>query len=113
VYIKKETKQVGLHLSYSEITVNESQEGKETKNWENIRGALVIPVTPINTSTRKVDLVVNQSKGKQEYTAYENEKGELVKEAFLEDSSSFWAQAGLSEEGPIALETNKPLTIKA
>jgi hypothetical protein len=106
VYINKATKQVGLVLTQKKIFVNcFGGEG------DTIQGAVVIPVTPINTKTSTLTLTANgNGKGAQEDTSYENEKSETVK-AHLEWNLGSGYIAAALETGAISATTSKPLTI--
>ncbi len=44
-----------------------------------VRGATLCPVSPVNTKTTTFTITCSQSGGKQEFTEYENEKGEKIK----------------------------------
>jgi hypothetical protein len=71
-----------------------------------VRGSVVIPVTPINTKTSKVDWVIKgNGKGKPNVTSYENEKGE-VKKAKLEVESVDGSREN-------AMEVNEELDLTA
>jgi hypothetical protein len=106
-YISKATKRVGLVLKLNEVEV--SCGGVE---YALIRGSVVVPVTPINTKTSKVDLVIKTVSGKQEVSSYENEKGE-VKTVKLEMAIPAWENVTFEVGQEIKLASSKPLTIDA
>jgi hypothetical protein len=107
-YIKKATKQVGIVLKLNEIPI---VCGKTTIN---IKGGLVIPITPINTKTSTLDLRFNGAAGIQEFTSYENEKGEIKHEAML-TWFGVWRESDLviNEGKQLELPTSKAVTINA
>jgi hypothetical protein len=111
VYIKKATKQVGVVLKLTE--------GHMLCGTQELRtqGALVIPITPINTKTSTLDVTLSGEQGKSKFEFYENEKGESVR-ARLEielKKSKIVRAADLSVNGgkELGLPTSKPVTINA
>jgi hypothetical protein len=107
VYIKKTTKQVGLLLAVSATKI---LCGNVTIN---VRGSIVIPVTPINTLTSALTIIVHGTNGKSEFRSYENEKGE-TKGAHLETNIGVgYEESCLFVEGQSRLATSSPLTIFA
>jgi hypothetical protein len=70
-----------------------------------VTGATLCPVEPVNKKTKELKIVCKQTKGKQQYTEYENEKGEKFKattktgkeESGLEDTETLT----LATEGEI------------
>jgi hypothetical protein len=106
VYIDKAKTEIGVLLGVTEtvITCNELK--------VKVKGTVVVPVTPVNTKTTKVDLAFKgNGKGKPTVENYENEKGESEK-AHLElkvDGEDEEAALEVPEEIP--LTANKSLTI--
>jgi hypothetical protein len=106
VYIDKAKTEIGVLLGVTEtvITCNELK--------VKVKGTVVVPVTPVNTKTTKVDLAFKgNGKGKPTVESYENEKGESEK-AHLElkvDGEDEEAALEVPEEIP--LTANKSLTI--
>lgn len=60
-----------------------------------VRGSTICPVEPTNTKTTTFKLVCKQTKGIQEYTEYENEKGEKFKDITETELGKGWKQSGL------------------
>jgi len=80
-----------------------------------IKGKLVIPITPLNTSTTKFTLPIHGGNGGlQEYRSYENEKGEVVKGADpqYELTGDGFSEAGISMAGTNEVTASSALTIK-
>jgi hypothetical protein len=108
VYINKATKVVGIVL-----TVNPS-EIKCGSTKIKVEGGLNIPVTPLNTATSKVDLSITcRLTGKQQYSSYENEKGEKVNDYFFTNFGTGYLESCLNVSEEIKLTTSKPVTIDA
>jgi DNA-binding beta-propeller fold protein YncE len=72
VYIDKATGQVGVLLTLKEVKIEIGTTQLALK------GSVVIPVSPTNTESESLDLPLHEGKnaGQQEYSGYENEKGE-------------------------------------
>jgi len=111
VYIDKAKKEVGILLTLNEVVKIECEEEDEDQE---LRGTTVIPLTPVNTETTKVDLAIHSnSKGKPAVESYENEKGEVEK-AKLELEAGSGVKPGAIEIGEeLDLTANKSLTIEA
>ncbi len=111
VYLDKAKKEVGIFLTLNETVKIECEEGEKLE----LRGTVLIPVTPVNTETTKVNLAAIHSdgKGKQTVETYENEKGEVEK-AKLELEAGGGFKAGAIEIAEaLDLTANKSLTIEA
>jgi hypothetical protein len=106
-YIKKTTKDVGIVFVINQVDIVCTGMG----SFELLtRGGIVTLITPINTKTKHFTLNIKQAKGKQEYTEYENEAGE-IKRTFLEESlGGAFTQEGL-EAAESKLESEKELEI--
>ncbi|HEY2142273.1 MAG TPA: hypothetical protein VGG98_09475 [Solirubrobacteraceae bacterium] len=89
VYISKASKEVGIVLNQSEGKVGGSFASFECGLFESIAprvsGSVIIPVTPINTKTKKFVLTAlervwegREDDGEQRVKTYENEAGESV-----------------------------------
>ena len=61
-----------------------------------VRGATLCPVEPVNVRTTTVKLVCRQSGGKQEFTEYENEKGEKFKAITESSKGGAFEESGLA-----------------
>ena len=108
VFINKAKEQVGIALKLEETTVE-----NPAKEYEFILlGHLVVPITPLNTKTFEVDLPLHaKSAGTQEFTTYENEKGETVS-AFPEfDFGGGFETASYVMSGEDAMSLSKALTV--
>jgi hypothetical protein len=107
VYINKAKGQVGIVLALNEAhLVCGSLSIK-------VRGSLIIPVTPLNILTRVINWKLAEANGKQEYTTYENETGE-IRTAHLElNFGTGFLQMGLTVGEEVKVATSKPLTIEA
>lgn len=108
-YIKKSTKQVAVVLPIAETKIYCQSEISELK------GSIILPITPVNTKTTTLEMKIHQTgAGKQEFTKYENEKGELVT-ANLKWSSNngIWFEAALEVIPTVKLTTAKSITISA
>ena len=77
-----------------------------------VKGSTICPVSPVNTKTTKIELTCKQSKGKQEFTEYENEKGEKKKD-ITESSKSGGAfvESGLESTETLTLEKEGELIV--
>jgi hypothetical protein len=112
VYIDKAEKKVGI-LDELKTTHLETEEGFEAE----IKGKLVIPITPLNTSTTKFALPIHSSSKNadiQEYRSYENEKGEVVTGAYPRYAWNGGPayEAALAMEGTNEVTAGSALTIK-
>ena len=112
VYINKAEKKVAV-LDTLKKTYLFISEGWEAEVW----GRIVIPVTPLNTSTTKFALPIHKKAsclGCQEYRSYENEKGEEVKfvHPFYEFSHGGQHEAALEMNGTNEVTASKALTVK-
>jgi hypothetical protein len=108
VYIDKAKKEVGVLLGLTEtaITCGESN--------IKVKGSVIIPVTPVNTKTSKVDLALKgNGKGKQAVTEYETERGELKKATLELTAAKKTSEAALEVPEELDLTANKELTISA
>jgi hypothetical protein len=70
-----------------------------------VKGSTLCPLTPINTKTKSLTLTCKQTKGIQEYTEYENEKGEILKDITETTKSGKTFQSGLESTESLALST--------
>lgn len=106
VYISKSKKELGLLFATKATTIHCGT--SET----DVQGSLIIPVTPVNTKTSKVDLLITSNKkGKNTDTSYENEKGE-VKHAWLElEVGAGFSEAAFEVEAYLNLTASKSLTV--
>jgi hypothetical protein len=67
-----------------------------------VTGATLCPIEPVNTKTKTFTLGCKESKGVQEWTEYENEKGEITKEVFTKSSGT---ESGLESTESLKFET--------
>jgi hypothetical protein len=115
-YISKASKTVGLVLPLTgELEVICKHDKRAYDVY--LRGAVIIPITPVNTSTTKYSLTLKvKSTLEQEYAKYENEKGELIK-AVLElqayEIPGYWFRGGIAVKQAVSLTANKSFTISA
>jgi hypothetical protein len=111
VYVNKATKQVGLAFK---LNLGDMKRGEVDIKT---RGTIVIALTPINTKTSTLDVVVTGERGKQEPREYENEKGEKKRGSFefeFRHDLAWWeGDLSLSAGEEVGLSTTKPVTIKA
>jgi hypothetical protein len=113
VYIDKAEKKVAILDTLPKIEIH-GEAGFEA--W--IEGTLVIPITPLNTSTTKFALPIHgEGCGvggcKQEYRSYENEKGEVVKNVLLKYSAGDgFSEASLQMEGTNEVTAGNALSVK-
>jgi len=110
VYINKATKQVGVALKLNEGHIL-CGSGYEVAT----KGTVVIPITPINTETWTLHVVLKESNGKQQFELYENEIGEIVKGTpeVEQTGTGIRKRAGLSvKEGTeLGLPMSKPVKV--
>jgi hypothetical protein len=109
VYLNKAEKKVGI---LDEIPATEIRSEGGQVNIH-VRGKLLIPITPINTSTTKFTLPIHGEGGLQEHRTYENEKGEVIK-GHLEYAfnGGAYKEADLNMEGENHVTASKALTVK-
>jgi hypothetical protein len=110
VYLDKATKEIGILFTQSELKI----ECPENINTLKLRGTIVIPVTPANTKTTKVDLALQgNGKGKPTVESYENEKGEAEKAKLeLNIDGAGYKESALETGEALDLTANKSLTIE-
>jgi hypothetical protein len=113
VYISKATKAVGVLFTPKETKVYEdggSETGASFEFWGNI----VVPVTPIDTKTSKFELPFRKGKGagEQEFTKYENEKGEVKSATLIQYIGGYEGVADLYIDNNYSLTASKSLTIE-
>lgn len=65
-----------------------------------VTGTTLCPIEPLNKKTKELKIVCKQSKGKQEFTEYENEKGEKFKATTKTGSE----ESGLTDTETLTLE---------
>jgi hypothetical protein len=70
-----------------------------------VKGSTLCPITPINTKTKTLTLTCKDTKGIQEYTEYENEKGEIVKDITETTKGGKTFQSGLESTETLELST--------
>jgi hypothetical protein len=108
-YINKASKVVGIVLTLPETEV-------ECGGYAMlVKGSVIIPITPINTKTSELSMVIKESEiGKQEYTTYENEKGEVTTAYLRANLDDGWEVIGFSVAEPVKLtDGSKSYTISA
>jgi hypothetical protein len=113
VYIDKAKKEVGVLLELAKTTIIKC--GVEPREVEvKAKGSLIVPVTPVNTKTSKVDLATlkGNGEGKQEVTEYESEIGEVEKAKLEVTAGGTTAQGAVEVPEPLDLTANKSLTIE-
>jgi len=105
VYINKPKKEVGLMFVQNKIR------GESCPAITTIQGALVIPITPINTKTSKPTFSIEgNGLGVQDFSSYENEKGEVLKTNLEANFGSGPTKVAL-EMGEFSLTANKAFTV--
>jgi hypothetical protein len=122
VYISKANKEVGIDFNPYEKE-KELEYGQPTFALFNCEGAreiisraVIVPITPINTSTTKFTLTFAQKQGVQKPTKYENEEGKLVTNTL---QGTFQGGGEMFEMGmevagtPTMTLTGAPLELKA
>jgi hypothetical protein len=109
-YTSKSTKKVALVVKLKETELRSESDGVE---WF-VKGSVVMPLTPINTLTSKLDITIKESKtpGLQEVSEYENEKGELKKAKLEMEWGGGFVQTSWNV-GEIPLTSSKSLTVDA
>jgi type 1 fimbria pilin len=109
VYINKAEKKVGILDEVPKTEIFVPGQGGVIL----VKGKLIIPITPLNTSTTKFALPIHGSVGKQEYRTYENEKGEVIK-GHLEYNffGSGYKEADLGMGGENNVTAGSALTVK-
>ena len=113
VYINKAAGQVGIVFEPKpqpvEVICNPEQPYK-------LRGAIVIPLTPLNTKTTSLSVTAKLAPGVgggQEFQKYENEKGEVTSAHLEAKVLSGWVGSGLELGQPVSLTASKALTVSA
>lgn len=101
-YLEKSTKKVGLALPMPKagVLILCKNDPRETE----VFGGLIGSVTPVNSSTKKLELSY-QGTSHQEWRYYENEKGEKIN-----DNLSFSLEGGSFLEGAINVGQAIPLS---
>ncbi|MFI4991498.1 MAG: hypothetical protein ACHQHO_11375 [Solirubrobacterales bacterium] len=61
-----------------------------------VKGSTLCPVEPVNTKTTAFKIICKQSGGKQEFTEYENEKGEKIKAITETNKSGSFEESALA-----------------
>jgi DNA-binding beta-propeller fold protein YncE len=90
VYIDKAKSQVGVLLALKEVKLLAG----EAKFF--LKGSLVVPISPINQKVYTFELPFHQKGvGEQEFTSYENEKGEVESTQLILEISKKAALAGI------------------
>jgi hypothetical protein len=72
-----------------------------------VTGSTICPVEPLDTKTTELTLVCKATKGKQEFTEYENESGEKFKDTLKANGE----EAGLTSSETLALEKEGEIKI--
>lgn len=110
-YIEKSTKKTGLVFLLNETEVICKLVGTFTLLT---KGGFIGLITPINSKTKKVTVkVVKKMLGLQEFTKYENEKGEVVNIQIEASNSGLPFEREGIELGEPMLEAEKELEIMA
>lgn len=111
-YISKAAHEVALILNYGgkNSTIAAFKCGSEE---EAIRGEVIAKITPIKTLTASFAIAFKGSKGTQELTQYENEKGEKMAVSSLElGTGGTFEKSSLNSTG-LSLVLSKQAEIKA
>ncbi len=112
VYLEKATKNVGVLLPVGTIDI-ECAGGLQYT----LSGSLLSPITPVNTETTKFELRYAENKAgtEEEYTSYENEKGEKISARFVfnDGAGNSGAILYVPKRKKIQLTTSEAFTISA
>jgi hypothetical protein len=120
VYTSKASKTVGLDFNENtkKLPKEEPTFAKFTCEYEwseTVRGAVIVPITPVNTETSSFTLSLKSSAGKQLPTWFENEEGTKITNV-LEGTSgggTTFFQEGLDSGEAVSLRTAFAHVLKA
>jgi hypothetical protein len=108
VYINKAAGQVGIVFEPNPQPVEVICSPEQPYH---LRGAIVIPLTPLKTKTTTLSITANLVKDSQEFVKYENEKGEMISAHLEAKVLSGWTGSGLALGEKVSLTASKALTI--
>ncbi len=70
-----------------------------------VKGSTLCPIEPVNTKTTTLKLSCKQTGGKQEFTEYENEKGEKFKAITESNKGGGFEESGLTSAESLSFTT--------